>query len=127
MAGGSRFFVYGSDVGDPYALLRDTSNTTAVNGAGNIYTAATKLNVLPRSVKARYAVFGDLANRRTVRVTILLPSTYIAMLKGTANQTLTDPFDGTTVMSLLYLTPEITRRAPRGGADTGLTGLGTGA
>lgn len=126
MAGGSRWFSYGSDIGVVYAISRDTSNTTAVNGAGNTYTGSVRLDTIPKFLRPRFAVYSDFNGRRNIRVTILSPAIYIALLKGTSGQTLTDPLDGTTVMNLAYVRPEVTSRLPRPN-DTGLVGLGPGA
>lgn len=81
MAGSLRQFDYTSDDGTVYRIIRDESNTEALNtGAG----AAISVNTLPNGYEPRYALLYQVSNPNIKRkIAVLTPETFAAILGGT--------------------------------------------
>lgn len=79
MAGSLKFFKYTADDGTTFAVARDESNIEAINaGIGGIITPAEKYK-LPSNVKARTAVYANIAGTVRREITVLTQATFAAL------------------------------------------------
>jgi hypothetical protein len=118
MAGSKKWFVYTTDQGDDFALLADESNTEAVNGGTQDFTATLAVRYsLPGNIKPRAAVYASPDGSRTIRCYALTQTIYNGIIGSVA--TITDPIAGTGTLNLIRLEPETVKLLPVA-ADTGL-------
>lgn len=118
MAGSLKFFVYETDLGDPFGLFADESNVEAIGGSSqDAGTVTVPTYQLPRNIRPRYAVYSNAAKTRNISIPIPTQALYNAL--QTATPTITDPIAGTGTLSLTRKVPERMRLMPIA-ADTGL-------
>ena len=115
MAGSLKWFSYQSDDGTDWAFFGDESNIEAANGEGFGGAPPNQNFKPPSNLKPRYAVYGNLAATRTLRVPIMSQTIYNAL---DASSTIPDPFDGGS-LSLIRKRPELISPIPTI-FDTGL-------
>lgn len=118
MAGSNRWFTYVSDDGTDWALYADESNVEGANGAAATAGApADQLYKPPANLKVRYAIFGNAAGTRNIKVPILTQTVYNAL---TSASTIPDQIaGGGATLSLIRRRPELISPQPTA-FDTGL-------
>jgi hypothetical protein len=113
MAGSSKWFNYQSDDGTDWAIFADESNTEAAN-AGVLAPAG--LFKPPANLRPRFAVFGNEAGTRNIRVTITTQAIYNAL---SATDSIPDTIAGTGNLAFIRKRPELIGPTPTI-FDTGL-------
>jgi len=94
MAGSIKWFVYTTDAGDDFAIKLDESNTEAVNGSTQDFTAGLALvNALPRNIKPREIFYTNTTRTRRIRCVALTQAIYTGAITGGVNS-ITDPIAG---------------------------------
>lgn len=117
MAGSLRWFTYESDDGTDWALFGDESNIEAANGAAaSAGPPANQLYKPPANLRVRFAVYGNAAGTRNLRVPILTQTVYNAL---SATDTIPDPI-GSGDLNFIRKRPEVISPSPTV-FDTGLT------
>jgi len=116
MAGSMKWFVYTTNSGDDFAVLRDESNLELVNGGTQDYVDATSVEyALPSNVKTRYLRFRSADGTVSRNIVALTQTIFNAVAAGSD---VTDAVSGKT----LYLTEKVGERVRTPFAvDTGLT------
>lgn len=94
MSGSKKWFVYQTDDGENFAVLRDESNTEAVNGAtGDFTSTSAVIYSIPKNVKPRYVVYRSAdktITRKCVALTqSLLLAAPVTIVDGPTGLTLT--------------------------------------
>lgn len=118
MAGSKKYFVYTTDAGEDFALLADESNTEAVNGGTQDYADGVSIiYTLPRNVRPRYLVYGNVAGTRKIRCYALTPTIFSGA--PAAVPTIDDPITDGATLNLVAVEPERIKRLPIA-LDTGL-------
>lgn len=115
MAGSLKWFGYQSDDGTDWAIFGDESNIEAANGGNATAPLSSTIYKPPSNLKPRYAVFGNQAGTRNLKVPITTQAIYNAL---NAANTITDPIDGGTLV-FLRKRPELIGPSPTQ-FDTGL-------
>jgi hypothetical protein len=115
MAGSLKWFSYQSDNGTDWAYFGDESNIENANGEGFNGAPPGQLFKPPSNMRVRYAVYGNEAGTRNLRVPIMSLTIYNAL---DASSTIPDPIDGGT-LSLIRKRPELISPTPTI-FDTGL-------
>lgn len=117
MAGSLRWFTYLSDDGTDWAIFLDESNTEAANPLAGQNGAPVGQNYKPPSnLKPRYAVFGNQAATRQIKVTILNQTIYNALDNA---DTIPDPINPADTLAFIRKRPEVITPVPSV-FDTGL-------
>lgn len=117
MAGSLRWFTYISDDGTDWSIFLDESNTEAANPVAGQNGAPVGQNYKPPSnLKPRYAVYGNQAATRQIRVVILNQTIYNALDNA---DTIPDPFDAGGTLAFIRKRPEVISPVPSV-FDTGL-------
>jgi hypothetical protein len=115
VAGSKKWFIYTTDDGTDFALLRDESNVEGTNAGTQDYPDGGTLKyALPRNVKPRRIYFSNPAGTIRREVVCLTQTIFSAVAAGS---TMTDQVSGTTLQISLKKGEEIT--IPKG-VDTGL-------
>lgn len=115
MAGSLKWFSYQSDDGTDWALFGDESNIEGANGNGFGGAPPGQVYKPPANLKPRYAVYGNLAGTRNLKVPIMSQTIYNAL---DAFSTIPDQIGGGT-LSLVRKRPEVISPIPTI-FDTGL-------
>lgn len=117
MAGSIKWFIYTTDNGTNFALKADESNVEALNGSTNDFVAATAIRfALPRNVRARFAVYGNSARDRLIKIPVLTQTIYTGV--PVDKTSITDPLDADSTLTLVRIRPEVIVNLPFGD-DTG--------
>lgn len=116
MAGSNKWFSYTSNDGTDWALFADESNVEGANGGTGSGAPPNQLYKPPANLKPRYAVYGNAAGTRNIKVPILTETIYNAL---DAASTIPDQIAGTGTLSLIRKRPEIISPIPTA-FDTGL-------
>jgi hypothetical protein len=116
MAGSNKWFTYQSDDGTDWAIFADESNVEAANGAAAVAPPAGQNYKPPANLRLRYAVYGNQAGTRNIRVPIVNISTYNAIASG---DTIPDSIAGTGNLTFIRKRPEVISPVPIN-FDTGL-------
>lgn len=117
MAGSCKWFSYTSNDGTDWALYADESNTEAANGGTGSGAPPNQLYKPPANLKPRYAIYGNQAGTRRLKVPILTETIYNAL---TPASTIPDQIaGGGATLALIRKRPEIISPQPTI-YDTGL-------
>lgn len=117
MAGSNKWFTYTSDDGTDWALKGDESNIEGVMGSVGAGAPANQLYKPPRNLRVRFAVFGNQAGTRQIKVPVLTQTVYNAL---SAEDTIPDQIAGTGTLAFIRKRPETILDTPTV-FDTGLT------
>jgi hypothetical protein len=110
MAGSNKWFGYQDDIGTDWAIFADESNVEGVNGGGAIAPLAGTTYKPPRNLRLRYAVYGNQAGTRRLKVPVLTQTIYNSL---TAGDTLVTNIGGAAEsLAYLYKRPEIVSPSP---------------
>lgn len=115
MAGSNKWFTYTSDDGTNWALKADESNVEGVMGAVNAGAPPNQLYKPPKNMRERYAVFGNQAGTRQIKVPVLTLTVYNAMSPGDS----IPDIDGAGTLAFVRKRPELILDTPTV-FDTGL-------
>jgi hypothetical protein len=115
MAGSLKWFSYQSDDGTDWAFFGDESNIEAANGNGFNGSPPGQNFKPPSNLRVRYAVYGNLAGTRNIRVPVMSQAIYNAL---DAASTIPSP-DGAETLNLIRKRPELISPIPTI-FDTGL-------
>jgi hypothetical protein len=117
MAGSNKWFTYTSNDGTDWALKADESNVEGIMGSVGSGAPAGQLYKPPRNLRPRFAVFGNAAGTRQIKVPVLTETVYNAL---SAEDTIPDGVAGTGTLNFIRKRPELIFDSPTA-FDTGLT------